>query len=372
LPRLKKFKYFISNKMKIKMEYPPFSSAGWHQWGTERQYSDYKFMELARAADFLCREVLKIKPGENVVLYCDTGSDMRVVNATAAAAHTLGAIPVIVRWYTQKDIDLPMPKAVRGAILNADVCIEFSACGYVHSPQWREAREAGVAMMCLVGMNADMMIRTLDPELYYKILEFGDHLRKVLSSAKSGFRITSPKGTDITMKVRSTAPAAPTRPPRGGMLVGQGYMPAIPESVNGTIVFDGSIWPPSEIQKIKEPIKLKVVDGWVKEISGGFEAKLLKNWFAHFNDPDVYKILHISPGFNPGVKRITGDIVEDERVFGCVEIGIGSSPKPCHTDGIILEPSIWVDDILIEEEGIYLEPTLKKLAREMGMQLWVE
>jgi leucyl aminopeptidase (aminopeptidase T) len=359
--------------------YTPFSSAGWHQWATERQYSDYKFMEVARAADFLCRKVLEIQPGENVVLYCDTGSDMRVVNATAAAIHTLGAIPVIVRWHTQKDIDLPMPKAVRGAILNADVCIEYSACGYVHSPQWREATQAGVAMVCYVGMNVDMMVRTLDPELYYKIQEFGAAYRNVLSTAKSGFRITSPAGTDITMKVRPpappAAPAAPAAAPRrrrGGMLVGQGMIPAISDSVNGTIVFDGAIWPPSEIQKIKEPIKLKVVNGRVEEISGGFEAKILKNWFAHFNDPDVYKILHISPGFNPGVKRITGDIVEDERVFGCVEIGLGNSPKPCHTDGIMLDCSVWVDDELIEKEGIYIEPTLMKLAKEMNMQLWVE
>lgn len=358
--------------------FTPFSSAGWHQWATERQYSDYKFMEVARAADFLCRNVLEIKPGENIVLYCDTGSDMRVVNATAAAIHTLGAIPVIVRFNTHQDIDLPMPKAVRAAILASDVTIEYSACGYVHSPIWREAREAGVAMVCYVGMNVDMMVRTLDPDLYNKIQEFGAAYREVLSKAKSGYRITSPAGTDITMKVRppraptAGAPPARARRRRGGMLVGQGYLMADMKSVNGTIVFDGAIWPPSEIQKIKEPIVLKAVDGRVEVVSDHHEAKILKNWFAHFNDPEVYNILHISPGFNPGVKRPTGDIVEDERVFGCVEIGIGNSPKPCHTDGIMLDCSVWVDDTLIEDEGIYVEPTLKKLAKEMGMQLYVE
>jgi len=361
--------------------YTPFSSAGWHQWATERQYSDYKFMELARSADFLVKNVLEIKPGENVVLYCDTGSDMRVVNATAAAVHTVGAIPVIVKWNTQKDIDLPMPKAVRGAIMNSDVCIELSACGYVHSPQWYEAREKGIAMVCYVGMNADMMVRTLDPELYHKIVEFGDAYRNVLNKAKSTYRITSTAGTDLTIKAMTPEQRAerdrargivPGKRQRGGMLVGQGGFAHVLGSENGTIALEGAIWPPAEIQKIKEPIKMKVKNGRISDITGGFEANILKNWFAHFNDPDVYKILHISTGFNPGVKRATGDIVEDERVFGCVEIGLGNSPKPCHTDGIILTPSIWVDDTLIEKEGIYVEPTLKKLAKEMGMQLWVE
>ena len=352
--------------------YTPFSSAGWHQWATERQYADFKFMEVAKSADFLCRKVLEIKPGENVVLYCDSGSDMRVVNATAAAVFTVDAIPVIVRFNTQKEIDLPMPKAVRAAILAADVVIEYSACGYVHSPIWYEAREAGIAMVCYVGMNADMMVRTLDPDLYYKILEFGEAFKAALNKAKTGYKITSPAGTNLTMKARP--PSERTRPKRrGGMLVGQGTIPAIIKSVNGTIVFQGAIWPPAEIQKIADPITLKVVDGVVTEISGsGFEANILKNWFAHFNDPDVYNLLHISTGFNPGVKRTTGDIVEDERVFGCVEIGIGNSPKPCHTDGIMLDCSIWVDDVLIEDKGIYIEPTLKKLAREMGMQLYVD
>ena len=359
--------------------FTPFSSAGWHQWATERQYSDYKFMELARAADFLCKNVLELKSGENVVIYCDTGSDMRVVNATAAAVHTAGAIPVIVRWNTQKDIDLPMPKAVKGAIMNCDVCIELSACGYVHSPEWLEAMEKGIAMVCYVGVNADMMVRTLDPELYYKIQEFGEAYAKILNKAKSGFRITSPGGTDLAMKATTPEQRAEAYVnkyfkalARGGMLVGQGTVPALAGSENGTIAFEGAIWPPAEIQKINTPIKMKVTNGRISDITGGFEANILKNWFAHFNDPDVYKILHVSTGFNPGVKRATGDIVEDERVFGCVEIGLGNSPKPCHTDGIILNPSIWVDGTLIEKEGIYVEPTQKKLAREMNMQLWTE
>jgi len=38
----------------------------------------------------------------------------------------------------------------------------------------------------------------------------------------------------------------------------------------------------------------------------------------------------------------------------------------------MLHPSVWVDDKLIEENGIFVEPTLKKLAEGLGMQLWVK
>ena len=50
---------------------------------------------------------------------------------------------------------------------------------------------------------------------------------------------------------------------------------------------------------------------------------------------------------------------------------LGHDRGAIHTDGIILNPSIWVDDALVEEEGVFVEPTLKKLAKELGMQLWV-
>ena len=38
----------------------------------------------------------------------------------------------------------------------------------------------------------------------------------------------------------------------------------------------------------------------------------------------------------------------------------------------MLDCSVWADDTLIEDEGVYVEPTLKKLAKEMNMQLYVD
>jgi len=42
----------------------------------------YEF-ELGRAADILVGELLKLRPGETLVITADTESDMRVVEATA-------------------------------------------------------------------------------------------------------------------------------------------------------------------------------------------------------------------------------------------------------------------------------------------------
>ncbi len=362
-----------------------FSSEGWSEFGTERQYPTYKWMELARSADYLCRKILEIRPGENVVIYSDTATDPRVVQATSAAAHTIGAKVTTVWYETKGDIDLPPPEPVEAAVMAADMVIEFAVAYLVHSAMWAKARKKGIAMKCLTGMNADMMVRCINPELYEEMQEFGEAYKKVVERGKEGGRVTNRAGTDVTfkfftkeefeelMRARGVEPGKPR--PRGGMLGGQGSLNANPKTLNGTLVFDGAFWPPSEVGALKEPLEMRVKDGKVVDIvSDHQEARIVKNWFAHFNDPDAYSMLHVSTGYNPGVKRISGDIVEDERVFGCVEmgIGLGSPDLPCHTDGIILNPSVWIDDELVEENGIFVEPTLKKLAKGLGMQLWAD
>jgi len=356
-----------------------FSSKGWFEFGTERQYPTYKWMELARSTDYLCRKILGIVPGENVVIYADTATDPRVVQATSAAAHNIGA-KVTVLWYeTRGDIDLPPPEPVEAAVMAADMVIEFAVAYLVHSAMWAKAREKGIDLKCLTGMNADMMIRTIDPDLEGKMAEFGAAYRDIVMVGKKTGRVANAAGTDFTYKFftpEELEEMVKTRPPqkRGGMLGGQGGLNANPATINGKIVVDGAFWPPSELGLLRKPVEMTCKDGRIEIVSDHHEARVAKNWFAHFKDDRVYGVLHVSTGFNPGVKRLTGDIVEDERLFGCVEFGVGRATPtlPCHTDCILVNPSIWIDGKLIEKDGIFVEPKLKKLAKELGMQLWVD
>ena len=76
------------------------------------------------------------------------------------------------------------------------------------------------------------------------------------------------------------------------------------------------------------------------------------------------------------MNKVTGRIVEDERVFGCMEFGIGSQgiamavPIECrlHTDGVILRPTIILDGVVFEEDGVYMDEGARKLCAEMGIE----
>ena len=89
----------------------------------------------------------------------------------------------------------------------------------------------------------------------------------------------------------------------------------------------------------------------------------------------MFVLAHVCWGFNPGA-RLTGNILEDERVWGATEWGLGSIgsclvlpdgiPAASHTDGICLNTSAWLDGEQVLEEGRVVYPALLDLSRKLG------
>ena len=158
-------------------------------------------------------------------------------------------------------------------------------------------------------------------------------------------------------------------PPVGRFHAGQGCWPDEPART-GTIVFDGCVTPP--FGRIPdEPIRLTVKDGIITAVDGGEDARTYEEYLRNFNDPGMLMMAHISYGFNPGA-QLTGNIVEDERVWGATEWGIGYvsdvDAPPCgqdavsHTDGICLRSTVWLDERCILREGVVIDPELAALS----------
>jgi len=68
--------------------------------------------------------------------------------------------------------------------------------------------------------------------------------------------------------------------------------------------------------------------------------------------------------------------VEDERIFGCMEFGIGSQGKAIkgkfwtaasHTDGVVSKPTIILDGEPLEEDGKYVHPEVVELCKKLGV-----
>jgi leucyl aminopeptidase (aminopeptidase T) len=220
-------------------------------------------------------------------------------------------------------------------------------------------------------MNADMMVRCIGRIDYPKLEKFMARITEMTKNANE-VRITTAEGMDVTMKNMADHIGAYSLgyadTPGAHMMAGQIYWAIDLESLNGKIVFDGSVNPP--IGLLKDPIVLHVSKGDIVEIEGGKEAVEYEAWLRSFNDPNMLKIAHVCYGFNPGAK-LTGNVVEDERVWGAVEWGIGNMawrPAASHSDGICLNVSVWLDGKQILDKGRSIDPELASLAKELGKQ----
>lgn len=332
---------------------------------------DFYNIELTRAAYKLVTEVRPIKPGQQVLITADTASDTRTVQAAAGAVLAVGGVPTIITYPTQPEPMQAPPKPLAGAAAAADVWIDFAVAYQLYSPAYYAALENGCIYVCLTGMDVDMMERTIGRVNYPPMRKMATVLYQLSQQAEQ-VRVTSPAGTDLTMKIDKAGDRFWEEPPQEGgypqMLGGQSGFMAFRESYEGVLVFDGTIWPPAEIGILREPVRLTLKGGYAQNIEGGLEARIFSQWLKSFNHKESYLMDHACYGFNPGVRRPSGRILEDERIFGCMQFGIGATEykSPSHTDGVTLNPSVWLDDMQIEENGRYIHPELVELCRQMG------
>ncbi|MDP2872000.1 MAG: hypothetical protein Q8P31_05610 [Bacillota bacterium] len=346
--------------------------------GTEPR-DEYLSLEAAAGARKLVEDVMLVKPGENVVITADTSSDGRVVEATAAAVFAASAVPTVVWYDTRPTAVVEPPGPVRGAVARADVWIEFAFAYILYTQAFKEALASGARYICLAGMDVDMLTKTVGRVDYPKLLALGETLRSLVEAADE-VRVVSPAGTDLTAynrgRLARQSGKLADRPGEAIMLGGQVSWCPIEESINGTLVFDGAVWPPAEIGLLRAPVVLTVERGVVTAIDGGAEARVFRSWLESFSDERMFWIAHYSLGFNPGVMRPTGRIVEDERVFGSIEIGLGSQGPQhraktwwaaSHTDGIVLAPTIHLDGVALEVGGRYVHPDAVAGCRALGV-----
>ncbi len=339
----------------------------------------YLSWEVQQAARKVIRDIMLVKPGETVLITSDTTTDERVVNATAAAAMEIGAYPIVIKFPAslEQTIMIEPTPPVLEAIKAADVWIEYDYQLF-YTRGWKQAMDAGTRQLTAAAMDVNMLINVIGRPDHPKVIELGERICNLFNAAKE-MRITSPGGTDLTFSCegRKCFQTGTVADKKGVsvMLAGQTCMCPVEETINGTLVFDGGLFPPEEIGVMKNKVILTVEKGVVTKIEGeGREAYLFKKWMASWNDEKMYWLAHISCGFNPGVPEPVGRIAEDERIFGCVEIGLGTQGEGLggkswvaanHTDGVVLNPSIYADGVAFEENGFYVEPELVKLCKEL-------
>lgn len=344
--------------------------------------------ELLNACLKLLRDMFKMKPDESIAITCDTESNMEIVEATAQAAVILGAKPLVFKISAPRDcgkagdIDMPMEALIAG-IKGCDAWVEYNAKYIFYSTVYDrivEDPENRPRYMNQNGVNPELLIRNIGKVDNILLNKFIMSMVDATKKAKH-VRVTAASGMDISF---DNEPGREYLVADGFVEKGQvkmfpGQIAWAPrfDSINGTIIVDGTISPP--LGAVKSPIIFTIEKGDIVKIEGGNDAVEYEAWLKSFNDPQMFKVAHLAYGFGPNAK-LSGDIVEDERVWGCTEWGFGNVggiltsdipggvPGASHSDGICLNCSVWLDDVQILDKGVVVGPTeeIVRMARELG------
>ena len=332
--------------------------------------------ELKEAAHKLVTELLRLKQGETVLIYGDENTDMRILEFATREARKAGASPILMVYDDLPELGMEPPKPVAAALKNCDVAVEFASKFLYITRAYEEAIKAGMRHLCLAGMDADMMIRCIGKVNTFHLQKFGEQLTNMTREAKR-MKITTRLGTNLEYEMGNRSVYLDAgicdTPGTDAFLGGQISWIPVEKSINGTVILDGSVGPPDELGKLSSPIELTIEKGKIIDIKGKREAQIYSKWLASLDDENMYNVAHVCYGFNP-MARLTGNILEDERIFGCIQFGFGSQGTSSegeagyarsHSDGIVLNPSIYLDDEQIEKDGEYIHPKLKFLADKL-------
>lgn len=344
--------------------------------------------ELVSASLKLLRDSFMLEPDQSIAITYDTESSDAVAEATAQAAVILGAKPILLKIKAPRgngkagDPDLPIDALV-GVLNGVDAWVEYNYEWLFYSTVYDRVMEENkkIKYMCLVGMTPEQIINNIGK---IDIPTLAELIHKVtaVTEAATHVKITSPAGSNIEFdnkKGREFGVAdGLVEEGIAKMLIGQiGWAPDF-DTINGVIVVDGSICP--DIGIVDAPVKIFCEKGKVTKVEGGSAAQQFDQWLKSFDDPNMFNVAHLCYGLGPYAK-LSGDVCQDERVWGCIEWGFGNIgacltipdipegiPAASHADVICLNSSVWLDGVQILDEGNIVGPTedIVALARKLG------
>jgi len=340
---------------------------------------------IAGPLDYIRRPLAaNVRRGQKLLIVTDTAQDARVWQAMMTIAADLGADATVALFEPRPADYYDPPRAVCAAMLNSDVNVLVASTGMLHSEASSAAMAAGIPSICMDGGMQLEWLQTGGISADYRQIRLYTHYvgANVFGKDAREVRVTSRFGTDITVRVdgRIFYPALPGedynpyaafrtsttdgRPGRELYLAvfpgGEFNIPPVEGTANGTCVIDLTM---HHIGRVHEPIALAVKEGRIVSIDGGADAKTLRDYLEQYGDENAYMFpTEASVGLNPRC-IIRGCQREDKNILGSMHFGLGTNIdvggkvlSNVHMDGVILEPTVYVDGMEKIRAGKFLIP----------------
>lgn len=320
-----------------------------------------KLTRLAFAANMLINQVLELKKGESVLIITDTDRSSNITEAIAYSAISAGGQVMVIMMEPQKIGGEEPPAPVAAAMSASKVIINQSTQSLTHTESVRQAMRKGARIANLRNFTEDMMINGGINADYHQVKKVSEQIADLLTNADK-IRLTTPKGTDLTMWARGRKAIAQT-----GFVTQPGMLSGLPDGESTLAPLEGmtegiieSPYIADQLGMITEPFHLEINQGRIHRIIGGKEAQELKKLLESKDEAGYNAASQFALGTNPAC-RIVPNTREVGKKLGTAHIAIGDnrslggqSSSTFHIDFVFLNPTVYLDDTCILKDGEYV------------------
>src|SRR5882757_623631 len=302
--------------------------------------------DLDSAVRTVVRQCMGVGAGEEVLVVCnpvteEIGALMRIEAQGDGADATLAVIS------ERETHAAEPPRPVAAAMAAADVVLAPTIQSLSHTAARKAASDAGVRIATLPGVTEEMLARLMNGDL--------DEMRRrgwaIVSALNQGsqVRITCRHGSDLTFSIEGRegivdAGELTAKGAFGNLPCGEGFIAPVEGTAAGTLVVDGSI---AAVGLVESPVRLTVEEGHLIGATGDDGAQLMELLTPH--GPDGTNVAELGIGTNEEA-ILTGNILEDEKIFGTAHVAFGASAGiggtvqvPVHLDVVVKEPTVEID-----------------------------
>lgn len=313
-------------------------------------------MDFIAAAKNVLASNMGLVVGEKfLVLYDETTE--KIGESLFKAAAELGAQPIALKLPVMERNGMEPEERAIAAMLASDVVVAPLGISITHTQARKKAVAAGVRLATMPRITEDMFFNGPITADYEQVAELTRQVAELLDKAKSAELITGSEGQyRLTMSLEGR-PGMPStglyreKGQSGNLPSGEGYIAPVEGTAEGQVCIDGSF---VGFGILEEPVLLTFEAGLLTKAEGSIGDKLL----AMLGEGEKPRNLaELGIGTNDKA-RVTGVILEDEKIYGTVHIALGSNDTfggtvaaGIHVDGVMRRPLLKLDGQVIVQDG---------------------
>lgn len=306
---------------------------------------------------------------EETCLIVADATTRALMSSFTKAVQRLGAKPLVAEIAVADRHGKEPPIEIASLMSEANLVIGLTKMSMAHTRARQNLCARGGRYLSMPGYSHELLA---DPCIRADYRgQFG--LVKAVTdafSAGSSVRVKTSLGTDIKLviaeRIGNCCPGFVTADyPLGSPPDIESNVSPVENLSEGIAVIDGSV-ACEEIGLLETPITLRISEGRIVDVNSKRSdyVEKVNRLFSRIGNPKASILAECGIGLNP-LAELTGNMLTDEGALGCVHFGFGSNitvggtnDVPFHTDFVMRDASLWIDDVMILDQGTpVLSPT---------------